>query len=261
MRKQDKIAAINKAIQEYFDANPGANKVPAKDLMRCFILKSIFEKDHRTGLPIRSLLRGLDANGELNKIPYVLAERKGVNTNWYFLRPREGSVAQVTIGLSEKSVPHSPKASKPPINRRSNKDEHYVIDLCDAVLNQKALRQHKFDFLRGDSQKGKLGVKLPVDAYYEELNLVIEFREKQHTEEVKFFDKPDKITVSGVSRGEQRKIYDQRRRDLLPTNGIKLIEISYFDFEFNNKKRILRNKTIDLKRVEEIFKQNNITGK
>ena len=37
---------------------------------------------------------------------------------------------------------------------------------------------------------------LPVDAYYEELNLVVEYREKQHTEEIKFFDRSDKITVS-----------------------------------------------------------------
>lgn len=30
---------------------------------------------------------------------------------------------------------------------------------------------------------------LPVDAYYKELNIVVEYREKQHTEEVEFFDK------------------------------------------------------------------------
>ena len=40
---------------------------------------------------------------------------------------------------------------------------------------------------------------------------------------MEFFDK--RQTVSGVGRGEQRKIYDQRRRDVLPVNGIKLIEI------------------------------------
>jgi hypothetical protein len=123
---------------------------------------------------------------------------------------------------------------------RNKSDESYVIDLCDEVLKQKALRQHRFDFLKGDS-----GTKLPVDAYYPSLNLVVEFKEKQHTEEVKFFDK--RQTVSGVGRGEQRKLYDQRRRDVLPEYGIKLIELDYSDFEHTRGKKLVRNREEDLK--------------
>ena len=44
----------------------------------------------------------------------------------------------------------------------SKRDESYVIDLCDLVLGLRAKRQHRFDFLRGDS-----GRSHPVDAYYE----------------------------------------------------------------------------------------------
>jgi hypothetical protein len=138
--------------------------------------------------------------------------------------------------------PHSkqdilkPKAtSNTPISKPKDSDENYVLNLCDEILNQKGLRQHRFDFLRGDS-----GTKLPVDIYYPSLNLVIEYRETQHTNSVKHFDKPDVMTVSGVHRGEQRKIYDQRRRDLLPKHGIKLIEIGYSDFEFDRGMRIVR---------------------
>jgi len=47
--------------------------------------------------------------------------------------------------------------------------------------------------------------------------------------------------VSGVHRGEQRKIYDERRRKVLPENNIQLIEISYSDFTFDRQKRIIRN--------------------
>lgn len=97
--------------------------------------------------------------------------------------------------------------------------------------------------MRGDS-----GSKLPVDAYYPSLNLVIEFREKQHTEEVKFFDK--RQTVSGVGRGEQRKLYDQRRREVLPQHGIKLIEFDYSDFEYTRSKKLVRNKVEDLKVIK-----------
>ncbi len=137
---------------------------------------------------------------------------------------------------------------KPATNSRSQSDESYIIDLCDEALELKALRQHRFDFLRGDS-----GSKLPVDAYYPSLNLVVEFKEKQHTEEVKFFDR--RPTVSGVGRGEQRRIYDQKRRDVLPQNGISLIEFDYSEFEHSRSKKLLRIKEKDLRII--ISKLNN----
>ena len=120
---------------------------------------------------------------------------------------------------------------------RKASDESYVIDLCDEILRSTASRQHRFDFLVGDT-----GVKLPVDAYYERLKLVIEYHEKQHSEAVSFFD--NKQTVSGVSRGEQRKIYDQRRKDVLPKHGIKLLVISYNDF--GTSKKLIRNRAEDV---------------
>ncbi|MES1181611.1 MAG: hypothetical protein ABUL44_02335 [Flavobacterium sp.] len=139
------------------------------------------------------------------------------------------------------------KIKEKPANK-GHSDECYVLDLCDEILKQKALRQHRFDFLRGDS-----GMKLPVDAYYPKLNLVIEFREKQHTEEVIFFDR--RQTVSGMGRGEQRKLYDQRRRDQLPKHGIKLIELGYDDFEYTSNKKLIRNKEWDLKVIIKKFKR------
>jgi hypothetical protein len=35
-----------------------------------------------------------------------------------------------------------------------------------------------------------------------------------------------RMTVSGVDRGAQRAIYDQRRREVLPQHGIALVELS-----------------------------------
>lgn len=126
-----------------------------------------------------------------------------------------------------------------------SKDEHYVLDLCDKVLRLRCSRQHKFDFLLGDLNAKGTASKLPVDGYYEQLKLAVEYRELQHTEAVKFFDKPDRLTISGVHRGDQRKIYDERRRNILPKNGIKLIEISYLDFNHDKRKRIIRELTGD----------------
>lgn len=123
------------------------------------------------------------------------------------------------------------------------RDETYVIDLCDEVLGRKALRQHRFPFLLGDS-----GTSLPVDAYYEDLNLVVEYCERQHTEAVPFFDR--RLTVSGVGRGEQRRIYDERRREILPKYGIHLISISYSDFEYDSRKRIVREHQRDIQIIK-----------
>lgn len=63
-----------------------------------------------------------------------------------------------------------------------------------------------------------------MDAYYQGLKLVIEYCEKQHTEKISFFDKPERLTVSGIHRGQQRAIYNQCRRNVLPKHGIELIE-------------------------------------
>ena len=73
-------------------------------------------------------------------------------------------------------------------------------------------------------------------------NLVIEYYENQHSESVPFFDK--KNTVSGVTRGEQRRIYDERRKTVLPQHGIKVVIISYSDF--GESKRIKRDYNHDI---------------
>ena len=132
---------------------------------------------------------------------------------------------------------------------RTISDEYYIIDLCDEILGYKASRGHRFSFLLGDASL-KTGKKraLPVDAYYPDLELVIEYQERQHTESIKFFNKP---TATGIMRDAQRRIYDQRRLDVLPRHGINIIVLDYTTFKTKNKKllrdtphdeRILREK-------------------
>ena len=132
------------------------------------------------------------------------------------------------------------------VSGKDVRDETYVIDLCDEVLGRKALRQYRFPFLLGDS-----GKSLPVDAYYAEVNLVIEYGERQHSESVPFFDR--RLTVSGIGRGEQRKIYDERRKEILPKHGIRLISISYSDFEYDSRKRIVREYQRDIQIVKNML--------
>ena len=64
------------------------------------------------------------------------------------------------------------------------------------------------------------------------------------------------MTVSGVSRGEQRKIYDERRRIGLPKHGIKLVIISYSDF--GQTKKLVRNHDTDLNTVKAILKKSGV---
>lgn len=253
----DKIYEINKAIDEYFKLNQSVDEIRPKDLMPLLIKNGVFEIDHRNGLPLRKILRELDSRDQLYLIPSLYADRKKTNTYWYFRRYNSApSMSKV----------EAPAESEKPILKTNNtssrkvSDESYVIDLCDKALNLTASRQHKFPFLLGDPSENGRQAKLPVDAYYESLSLVVEYRERQHTEEVKHFDKPDVMTVSGVHRGEQRKKYDQRRRDELPKHGIKLIEISYSDFDHDSQKKLIRNYVKDIKTVKKILSDNNILG-
>lgn len=88
-RKQplmDKITQINVVLKEYFTLNKTVRSVPAKDMMPYFILAGIFPSDHNNGRPIRDLLRKLDADKKLRRIPFAVAERKTKNTSWFFRR-------------------------------------------------------------------------------------------------------------------------------------------------------------------------------
>lgn len=53
---------------------------------------------------------------------------------------------------------------------RTDPDASYILNLCDTFLGRPSFRQYRFPFLfdRGHA--------LPVDAYYPELSLVVEYR-------------------------------------------------------------------------------------
>lgn len=239
MEKQNIANKINKTLKEFFSTPSNPKKVKAKSLMNLFIEKGIFSSNHRDGLPIRNYLRYLDDNDMLHLIPYVMVERKAVNRNWFFV---DISFYRTSNSVNNMYEIHINKESSSSIGRRTNSDEYYIIDLCDEILNQKASRQHKFDFLIGDT-----GRKLPVDAYYEKLKLVVEYYEYQHDSSVPFFDK--KMTVSGVSRDVQRRIYDQRRLDVLPKHGIDIVIFRYTDF--GSTKKLKRDVESDLKVIHD----------
>ncbi|MCU1524614.1 MAG: hypothetical protein JWO18_1508 [Microbacteriaceae bacterium] len=108
-------------------------------------------------------------------------------------------------------------------------NEKYVIGLCDEVLGVESAKHHTFLWLLGDvSPTTGRQRALPVDAYWQSLKLVVEFYEKQHSEAVGLFDR--RQTLSGVNRGLQRKLYDDRRVELIPQHRLALVFIPMSDF-------------------------------
>lgn len=88
-------------------------------------------------------------------------------------------------------------------------------------------------------------MSLPVDAYLPGLGLVVEVYERQHDHPVAHFDKPDTLTASGVHRGEQRRIYDQRRRALIPAHELTLLIIRTALLAVDRRGHLLRNAAAD----------------
>ena len=108
--------------------------------------------------------------------------------------------------------------------------ERYCAKLVSDALGSADYKLgHRFPFLRGDpTSKCPNGVMLPVDAYYPDFKLALEFREGQHYGD-RFAFRDSRITATGETRKEQRRKYDKRREEVLPANGIKLLII--YDYE------------------------------
>lgn len=88
MNRNEQITAINACVTRFFQKHPGIDNIPAKDLMEEFIAAGIFQSNHQDGLPIRSLLRDLDASNQLHLLPMLRVERMAKNRRWFFSTPR-----------------------------------------------------------------------------------------------------------------------------------------------------------------------------
>lgn len=135
---------------------------------------------------------------------------------------------------------------------RANSDEFYVLDLCDEVLGEIGLRQHRFEWLLGDPGASGRRVRLPVDGYWPVASLVVEYRERQHDQPVTHFDKPDRLTISGVHRGLQRARYDTLRDELIPEHGIRLVIVTPADLDTTASGHLRRNHDSDLLAITEL---------
>lgn len=71
------------------------------------------------------------------------------------------------------------------------------------------------------------------------------------------FDKPDKLTVSGMHRGAQRTLYDTRRDTEIPAQGLRLVVIRPADLDADGRGRLRRNQDTDLAALRRILARDS----
>ena len=136
---------------------------------------------------------------------------------------------------------------------RSDSDEKYVLDLASEVLAEPDWYwQHRFSTLKGDPGADGRARRLPVDGYFPRHRLVIEYWEKQHSAPVSFMDEGE--TVSGVSRGHQRRLYDTRRQEWAEAHGMRLVILDYRGFQTDEQGRLRREPDRDRQIVAQAFR-------
>ena len=127
---------------------------------------------------------------------------------------------------------------------RTESDEKYILDLAAEVLAEPDYRwQHRFPTLLGDPGVDGRRHPLPVDGYFPRHRLIVEYWEKQHSAPVPIMD--EGMTVSGVSRGKQRRLYDERRQAWAEANGLRLVILDYRGFETDEQGRLQRDAARD----------------
>lgn len=201
------------------------------------------------GIPVKSLRtwlrRTFPRHSSENGSSWDLTREQVVAVRAHNSRRAQAQVQRVPDRPvhSEETAEETPSARPPRTRGRSDSDEAYVIDLCDELLGEKARRQHRFTWLVGDPGANGVTRPLRVDAFYERRGLVVEYRERQHDEPVPFFDR--RQTVSGVGRGEQRRIYDSRREGEIPKRGLHLLIVRPAQLDADGRGRLRRNRTQD----------------
>ena len=137
--------------------------------------------------------------------------------------------------------------------------QRYVTQLLVELLGP-GETEKRFDWCRGDSRDpAGVGRTLPFDAVWESRKVIVEFDERQHDEPVDFFDKPQRMTVSGVHRGEQRRHYDERKVRLAQAQGYAVIRIPASALAWRGS-RLAKVRSADLLVLRELLARAGVTS-
>ncbi|MBA2721209.1 MAG: hypothetical protein H0U52_18495 [Chloroflexi bacterium] len=136
--------------------------------------------------------------------------------------------------------------------------QRYVTQLLVELLGP-GETERRFDWCRGDSRDpAGVGRRLPFDAVWESQKVIVEFDERQHDEPVDLFDKPQRMTVSGVHRGEQRRRYDERKVRLAQAQGYTVIRIPANALVWRGR-RLSKDRSADLLTLRRLVSGAGIT--
>ena len=131
---------------------------------------------------------------------------------------------------------------------RADSDEKYVLDLAAQVLAEPDYCwQHRFPTLLGDPDTTGRRRPLPVDGYFPRHGLIIEYWEKQHSAPVAIMD--ERESISGMSRGHQRRLYDARRQEWAEAHGLRLVILDHRGFDAGRQGRLRRDHARDMATV------------
>ena len=143
---------------------------------------------------------------------------------------------------------------------RTESDEKYILDLVAQVLAEPDYRwQHRFPTLLGDPGRDGKRRTLPVDGYFPRHQLIVEYWERQHSAPIPIMDKGP--TVSGVSKGDQRRLYDQRRQLWARAHGLQLVVLDYRGFETDEQGRLIREYVRDMRAVIDALGAAGVIGR
>lgn len=142
---------------------------------------------------------------------------------------------------------------------RTESDEKYVLDLVAELLAEPDYRwQHRFPTLLGDPGQDGVRRPLPVDGYFPRHKLIVEYWERQHSAPIPIMD--EGMTISGVSRGMQRRLYDQRRRTWAEANGLRLVILDYRGFDTDEQGRLRRDRDRDFEIIAQALQAAGVIG-
>lgn len=102
-----------------------------------------------------------------------------------------------------------------------------MIAILEEALGEPAEPQKRFPWALGDPDAAGHSVQPPFDAVWEARRLIVEVDEDRHRVSYPFWDNPDRLAVSGVPRGQQRHIYDERKRSAARVRGYVVVEIPW----------------------------------
>jgi hypothetical protein len=62
------------------------------------------------------------------------------------------------------------------------------------------------------------------------------------------------MTLSGVHRGEQRRRYDERREQMIPRHGLRLVVVKPSDLSADKRGRLRRERNRDLEALRALLR-------